>query len=129
MMTVADRAAAVTKLHDPVSGHDTAIFGATNGSGIYRGPWVVQIAAAKSEFLYVEIGAASGGGSNTLRAIAADGKVYFGPQHSGGSASLCIKVPVTGWVTYFVDIEGDSEQRFSFSYNRNACHTLEDQPH
>jgi len=128
---VADHARAVTQLHDPTFDNTLVVYGATNGHGIARGPWLVQIAAAKDEFLYVRIDPVDpNGNSPTLRAIAGDGNVYFGQLHSAGAADICLKVTVTGWVTVHVDYQNVSEQRLKFEYSRRAsCSGGEDPPH
>jgi len=121
-----DRAAAVTKLHDPAFDHTTVVYGATNGNGINRGPWVVQIAAAKDEYLEMTTDTQSGAGGVRMRAIAGDGSVYFSYTDTFPyNEILCLKVPVSGWVTVHVDVniyngDGPSEERLFFRYQRRG---------
>jgi hypothetical protein len=118
-----------TRLHDPLMDHDTQLHGVTNGQGAHRGPWVVQIAVAEGEFLYVRADPDIQGNDMMIRAIAGNGRVYFGRNHSLGSADLCIEVPVTGWVTVHIDAEGPSEQRFAFEFRRRGPCAFVDSPH
>jgi hypothetical protein len=118
-----------TRLHDPVMDHDTQLNGVTNGQGAHRGPWVVQIAVAEGEFLYVRADPDIQGNAMMIRAIAGNGWVYFGRNHSLGSADLCIEVPVTGWVTVHIDADGPSEQRFAFEFRRRGPCAFVDSPH
>jgi hypothetical protein len=114
------------------------VHGATNGNGANRGPWVVQIAAAKDELLELSVGFP--GPSSTpfpiLRVIAGNGNIYVADARlcivGTGPCIVytCVRVPVTGWVTVHVDPIGAAEQRVEFSYRRGAdlCE-FEDQPH
>jgi hypothetical protein len=126
-----DRARAVTQLHDPTLDHTMVVYGATNGQGANRGPWVVQVEGVKDEFLYVRIDPVEPNGFDpTLRAISGDGNVYFARLHSAGAADICMKVTVSGWVTVHVDYETGSEQRVRFEFSRRAsCVSGEDPPH
>jgi hypothetical protein len=128
-VTAGEATAGPTRLHDPALDHVTLVHGVSNGQGTLRGPWVVQLAVAEDEFLYLTAIAEPAGGVTTLRAIAGNGRVYFGRNHSLGGADVCIQVPVTGWMTVHVDVAGASEQRFVFSYVRKTGCAVVDPPH
>jgi hypothetical protein len=131
LLATADRIQAVTQLHDQTFDNTLVTYGVTNGHGSNRGPWVVQIAAGKDEFLYVRVDPVdAGANSPVLRAVSGDGNVYFGSLHSGGAADLCMKVTVTGWMTVHVDYATVSEQRLRLEYSRRgSCVSGEDPPH
>jgi hypothetical protein len=117
-----DSADAVTKLHDPVLGNVTTVYGDTNGNGIHRGPWVVQIAVAKGEQIVVYASPVDQlTMAPTMRAIAGNGSIYLGhPYFPATTTYTCFTVPVSGWVTVHVDVPGLSEQRIKFEYSRKA---------
>jgi hypothetical protein len=113
-MVAGDRAVAVTKLHDPV-GDPRVIHGVTNGHGVNRGPWVVQIAVAKGNYFFGDVQMIDSSAVPTVYLIAGDGKIYPA-EASPGVANFCIDVPVTGWLTLHVGIPGTVEQRFRVSH-------------
>jgi hypothetical protein len=122
-----DRAAAVTRIHDIAIDEWKIIYGATNGQGNYRGPWVVQIAVAKDHRLTVR--SFTGSPPANMRMIAGNGAVYF---YSLPGTKFCITVPVTGWITIVVDVPGASEQTFDFQFMAGplpCIATPEEPPH
>jgi hypothetical protein len=123
LVAMAGPGQAASRLHDPAENHDTVVHGVTNGQGIHRGPWVVQIAIAQGERLDITVSLAGGPlVAPTLRAIAGNGAIYRGGESAQFRlANLCIEAPVTGWITVHVDVPGPSEQTFEFRYSRHAC--------
>jgi hypothetical protein len=127
LMATGDSARAVTKLHDPDILHKTVIHGVTNGSGINRGPWVVQIQIAKDNvganlLLTAIVDDGTDKVAPTLVVIAGDGTIFRGvPSAENRSSGICLRPPVTGWMTVHIDIPGPSERRFQFEFTRNFC--------
>jgi len=104
-------ASAATRIHDNSNASlvDDYVYGATNGHGAARKPWVAQFAAAQGDCLKLLIQDVST--TTKLRAVTGDGSIYIIANN------LWIIAPVTGWITVHVDISGDTEQRFKLIYS------------